>query len=68
MLSTEDLSLHHASLGALQHEGTAASAALQLDDDQLQHYETHGYVAGIKVLDEYQVSHADIAWVVCLLA
>ncbi len=49
--------MYHTPIGGLLHDsaGGAADAALALDECQLEHYRKHGYVAGVRVLDEYQV-------------
>jgi hypothetical protein len=50
--------MYHKPIGGLLHDtaGGAADAALALDECQLEHYRKHGYVAGVRVLDDYQVS------------
>ena len=55
-LHDDDLSLHHAPIGTLLRERCAADAGVQLDDDQLEHFKTNGYVAGIRVLNADQVT------------
>jgi hypothetical protein len=55
ILAAEDLSLHHAPLGALQSEAAMAGDDVVLNSDQVQHFEKYGYVSGVRVLDDEQV-------------
>jgi ectoine hydroxylase-related dioxygenase (phytanoyl-CoA dioxygenase family) len=54
---TEDLSLHHGPIGDLFRGAPAKEDwnKLRLSDDQLEFYRQHGYVAGIRILDDEQL-------------
>lgn len=54
--------MYHEPIGGLlrpdAQETSEACAAPALDDVQLEHFKTNGFVAGVRVLDEDQVSRA----------
>lgn len=54
---TNDLSEHHSPLTDLFHAPESAEAweACRLTDEQVEFYERHGYVAGVRVLSDAQV-------------
>jgi ectoine hydroxylase-related dioxygenase (phytanoyl-CoA dioxygenase family) len=52
---TQDLSQYHKPMGTLFDAGDTDWQKYRLSDAQVEHYRHHGYVAGIRVLDDDQV-------------
>lgn len=56
-LMIEDLSLYHEPIGDLFARSGQDTDQFRLSEEQIDFFHTHGYVAGLRVLDHQQVDH-----------
>ena len=54
-MNTRDLSLHHKPIGDLLRSANAELARFSLTKEQLAFFHEHGYLSGIRIVDDRQV-------------